>query len=368
MKYYYLDGTAKLGPYTLKEISSRNLSEKTMVFREDMSNWEPLSNFEELHKNKNEFEIEDKIALDEIKIEKTSSSRLKNTKINNLQKKTITIVSILIAIVLLGLLASYYYNRVTLSEKEARDASNRFFNILMVENSNAGDIEKLYPFFSEIGSRIAMKSICSINNISRRPDGDFDVFAAYQPDENNSYPIYLLIGKAKGSAIIKSSKGINYAYFDKVLEYGKKLGCLNGSEDDAQMGRIISEKKLRTTFNFLVEFKTQSLYDNIKSSSNVHYEYGWISGDVTITNNNDIDLYYGDIDCSIEFYDNSGQITHSSKIYLFNGVKAHSSASGSVYADSQRSARYKIIPTLNTNSLKDRIKDKIIEESSIGCY
>lgn len=49
MKYYYLDGIEKKGPYTLEEIRSRNLSSDTMIYREDKSNWLPLSDFEELN-------------------------------------------------------------------------------------------------------------------------------------------------------------------------------------------------------------------------------------------------------------------------------------------------------------------------------
>jgi hypothetical protein len=48
MKYYYLDGIEKKGPYTLEEILSRNLSSDTMIYREDKTNWIALSDFEEL--------------------------------------------------------------------------------------------------------------------------------------------------------------------------------------------------------------------------------------------------------------------------------------------------------------------------------
>lgn len=49
MKYYFLDGLEKKGPYTSNEIISRNLSCETLIFREDKSNWLPLSDFEELN-------------------------------------------------------------------------------------------------------------------------------------------------------------------------------------------------------------------------------------------------------------------------------------------------------------------------------
>ena len=49
MKYYYLDGIEKKGPYTLEEILSRNLSSDTIIYREDKTNWLALSDFEELN-------------------------------------------------------------------------------------------------------------------------------------------------------------------------------------------------------------------------------------------------------------------------------------------------------------------------------
>ena len=48
MKYYYLDGIEKKGPYSLAELRSRNLSSDTMVYREDKTNWFALSDFDEL--------------------------------------------------------------------------------------------------------------------------------------------------------------------------------------------------------------------------------------------------------------------------------------------------------------------------------
>ncbi len=51
MKYYYLEGIEKKGPYNIDEIKSRGLSAETLIFREDKKKWFPLSDFEELIKN-----------------------------------------------------------------------------------------------------------------------------------------------------------------------------------------------------------------------------------------------------------------------------------------------------------------------------
>jgi hypothetical protein len=49
MKYYYLEGIEKKGPYSLEEVKSRSLSKETMIYREDKDSWFPLSSFDELN-------------------------------------------------------------------------------------------------------------------------------------------------------------------------------------------------------------------------------------------------------------------------------------------------------------------------------
>lgn len=49
MKYYYLVGIDKLGPYTLAEILNRNLPAETLILRDDKNGWHPLSEFKELN-------------------------------------------------------------------------------------------------------------------------------------------------------------------------------------------------------------------------------------------------------------------------------------------------------------------------------
>jgi GYF domain 2 len=75
MKYYYLEGIEKKGPYTVEEIKSRGLSGETLIFREDKNNWHPLSVFEELIKTEKtdlnpseNFSEENSPKNDEIKI------------------------------------------------------------------------------------------------------------------------------------------------------------------------------------------------------------------------------------------------------------------------------------------------------------
>jgi hypothetical protein len=75
MKYYYLEGIEKKGPYSVEEIKSRCLSIETLIFREDKKQWFPLSDFEELINTEEiesipaeNFAIENSAAINEIKI------------------------------------------------------------------------------------------------------------------------------------------------------------------------------------------------------------------------------------------------------------------------------------------------------------
>jgi hypothetical protein len=356
MKYYYLDGIEKKGPYSLAELRSRNLSSDTMVYREGRQNWSRLSDFED---------INSKIELAPNKIKK----EIKNDNIKyDWNKKNNKKLFSSIIVIFLIIISYFVYQRFALSEETARETSNRFFNMLMMKNSNEDEIKKLYPDFDLIGYRIKFNNICTINNISRNSDGDYEVYASYEPNKMNNYPIYLVISRESNKTFIKSSKGINYAYYDKVLEYGKKKGCLTGNEDDITMGNIIREKKLRSDLEYETDMTMRTLYSNLKKSDDIKMEWGSISGNVTITNNNNVDFGYFDLECTVEFYNRSGQITSSEKVYGINEIKAHSSASGRVFSTSQNSTTYKIIPTImQTDDLKNKIRENIIAVTQYGC-
>ncbi len=69
MKYYYLEGIEKKGPYSKEEIKSRGLAVDTLIFRADKNKWFPLSDFEELIKTE---EVES-ITIENFAIENSSS-------------------------------------------------------------------------------------------------------------------------------------------------------------------------------------------------------------------------------------------------------------------------------------------------------
>lgn len=107
MKYYYLDGIEKKGPYTLEEILSRNLSSDTMIYREDKTNWLALSDFEELNQIET-IESEDVIIPIEVvsNIDKEETITTDEVKIK-LPKHTILILLILASIGIAALITFF---------------------------------------------------------------------------------------------------------------------------------------------------------------------------------------------------------------------------------------------------------------------
>lgn len=351
--YYYLDGLEKKGPFTKDEFVELKLSNNTLISRNDKSNWTPKSDFNEL-------------------MNYTDSDSLKSNKVgsnsgNSNQSKTrFFLSSLVLAIVII--VALVIYNQNSLDEKSAKDISLKFFNMLTVKNNSSEDFEKIYPSFRSIGNRVVFNNICEITNLTKNDEGDYEIFASYKPNKITNHQIYLLVSKENGFVFIKSSKGINYAYYDNVLNFGKKKGCLSGSEDDVKMGLIIVEKNLKYNLELETKLQIQDLYSKIKKTSNIQKEYGYAHGDVTISNESNIFLSNYDFTCRIEFYDSNGQITSSEKLNFWEGIPRHGSASSSIYSSKENSSTFKIIFNLNDNELiLNKLKEDVIEKTNFGC-
>jgi hypothetical protein len=285
----------------------------------------------------------------------------------NIKDKRNLIISVFLTVILVS--GYFIYERLSLTKEDARDTSKRVFNMLMMKNLNETELGILYPAFDLMGSWVILQQVPVINNISRNSDGDYEVYATYRPNKFYSYSIFLLIGRENNNTIIKSSKGINYAYYDKVFEYGKKKGCLTGNEDDIAMGMIISDKSLRSDLNFKTEQKINSIYYNIKIKSNLKENYGYVTGNVIIMNNNNFVFEFPDLQCRIDFYDRNNQITDSKNETFMGDVGAYGSASTMVYSPANNSVTYKVTPIINNSSLlfKNKVKDLIIQEEEYGC-
>lgn len=350
MKYYYLDGANKLGPFSKEEILSKNLNDKTLIFREDKDNWFPLLEFDELNPKNEVF----------------------NSK-QNIQKKNFWHIKrnknlfVVFFIVIFSIIGFGLYKHFSFTEKEARKTANIFFNMLMVENQNIKAFDLIYPDYKKISNYTIFKKKPKINSILKNENGDYEVYAAIDNKSFNKQ-IYLLLSKKNNTVYIKSSKGINYAHYNNLLEYGKKKGCLTGEEDDIEIGLKIKEKNLQWDFDIETSIVKSTIEKNIKIYDKIENRYGYISGNVTITNNNNnFDIEYGDLDCYIEFYDSQGNIVNSDKL-LFYTINANSSKSSNVFSIGNAD-RYKIKTKINDSEyLQNKIRDIVLKQTINNCY
>jgi hypothetical protein len=124
MKYYYLDGIEKKGPYTKEEILSRNLSPDTLIYREDKTNWTTLSNLEELN-------VIEPIESKDISVS-VSESQVEHEDIkDNIESKKILLpkntVLILYIVVSIGLAALITYLQQKVNYNKISDDINLLF-------------------------------------------------------------------------------------------------------------------------------------------------------------------------------------------------------------------------------------------------
>lgn len=184
MKYYYLDGIEKKGPYTLEEILSRNLSSDTMIYREDKTNWLALSDFDELNPIETiesddiKITLEDKANVDEKDTIITDEVKIK------LPKYTILILLIVASIGIASLITYFQqrndYNKIN-DEINALFKGKSSISDYSVEDYTDG---KLYDVVYHKGDKIL--------NVLQMPDyiTANDITLAEEPyvnpnDDNN---------------------------------------------------------------------------------------------------------------------------------------------------------------------------------------
>lgn len=353
MKYYYLDGLNKNGAFSVEEIKEKNLSHETLILREDKTEWLPLSQFSEL--------------MNQVEINSISDKPFYERNNFNPYKQMIKRKYLIVIGLIMILATSFFaYQKFSLTENDAREISNRFFNLMMTKDNYKSQNE-VYPSLQQNFARILFKNICKINNISKNEDGDYEVYATYNFTNTKSYPIYLIIGRVDGVNIIKESRGISYAYYDKVLEYGKKTGYLTGQEYDVEMETIINERLLRKNLLLASNIKFMQIKQQIKTKDNLKVEFGHIMGNVTIINNSNFSFGYYDLSCKVDFYDKNGDIISSDDVLSINGVDAYSSVTGSVLTPNMNASSYKIIPLYNGGEdFTNRVRELVINDTKSG--
>ena len=257
----------------------------------------------------------------------------------------------------------------SISEKDATETAERFFSLSTMKNNN-DKIQEIYPKYNKIGEHIFFKNKCSISNISETSNGDYEVYANYFSNDNNSIPILLVIGMENGNTIIKYSKGINFSYYDKTYDYAKKKGCINGNENDIELGEIIKNKGLYSELEDETDVLGNNLHTKLRiNSNNLTYENGLVTGNVTIFNNSEIDLSYSDIECKINLLDEHGNVLKSIDLNAYEGIKANNMANIRVYSTFNGEvfmSNDKIVFN-NSTSLRNKLKESIIKNTNIGC-
>lgn len=263
----------------------------------------------------------------------------------------------------------FLYQKLSITEEDARENANRLFSMMTMDNLDNKLVGEIYPDFSNINNYIIFKHKCIITNISKNSDGDFEVYANYKLNANNIYPIFLIIGKENNKIIIKSSKGLCYAYYNKLLEYGKKRGCLVGYENDVEMSLIIKDKNLKALYDIDRVSKYTEIKKNIEVESNLSVsDFGYLTGNINLFNKNNFDLSSSDFDCELILYDSIDKVVHSQKIYFIGGLNSDGSASSSVMTSSYNSVKFNVKIKLNEEyGLSNKIETFVIQEASNNC-
>ena len=147
-----------------------------------------------------------------------------------------------------------------------------------------------------------------------------------------------------------------------------KLGCLTGSENDAEIERVISEKKLRSKLDYLADLELFTIKNRIDITGKVYNNWGYFNGTLVVTNNTPYSFEYGELKCSVNFLSSSGTIIDSDDIFI-SSLMPYASTSSTVYSSAGSATKYEYIVDVQTSySLKNKVKDYIIRTTSENCY
>ena len=345
-KYWIIVENQQQGPYDFKELFSHNINAKSKVWHNGLEDWiefESLPDYTDY--------------LDFIKEQ--------NVKAKKNWKKKLSLIFLGILFFLAGI---FLYNTFSLSKDIAEEEAQRLFSLLSIENPDTKELELLYPNFTDIGQRLVLKGKIEINNISKNSSGNFDVFATY----NQRTPINVEVSRENFKNKIISSKGLSYYYYNQIRNYGIKKGCLTGNEDDIELGRIVKSKDLESNLNIDTATKIAEYYDNIKKEENIYESGGYfptLSGNVTITNNNNVYLDNSSIKCNLLILDYNGNVIESSPLYFFNTIRPHSSESARVYSTIPNGAsKYRVEFDVNiSENISNLLKEEVIRNIKKNC-
>lgn len=178
MKYYYLDGIEKKGPYTLAELKSRNLSPDTLIYKEGRQNWKRLSDFEDMKKISDNTPNEKSIKINDIKKNNPKDIKIK------LPSYTILLLLMFFSLLMSGLIV--YIQQKSNYDKINAEIDSLFKGKTTISDYYCGDYldGKLYDVVYN-PSETSISGI-NFNNASVKANGitlDFQPFKS----ENDKY-------------------------------------------------------------------------------------------------------------------------------------------------------------------------------------
>lgn len=345
-KYWIIIGKEQKGPFDFEELSKYNISPKSKVWYNGIKDWTVFESLPDF------LEYQNYIKEQTIKKKKNSNK----------------LFLIIIAVIFVSILSFFLFNKFSFTEEMAKKETERLFSLLSLENPNQDELEKIYPNYSKIGQRLLLKEKIEINNVSKNSLGNYDVFATY----NKKIPITIEVTRENFENKILSSKGLSYYYYNEIRNYGIKKGCLTGNENDIELGIKVKNKDLESNLNIDTAAKIAEYYDNIKKDENIYETGGYfptLSGNVTITNNNNVYLDYSSIKCNLLMLDSNGNVIESSPLYFFNTIRPHSSESARVYSTIPNGAsKYRVEFDVNiSKNISNLLKQEVISNVNKSC-
>lgn len=187
-EYYYLDGIDKKGPFTKDEIIAKNLSPSTLIYFDGLSNWQPISQTEDLNQPV-------------VVVEEVVNSYIDE---KNDDKKTgipnkIKVSSFLVAIIFLAL--------------------TTFLSYLYTNNQKEADLKKIESEINDVFD--GKEEICDFE--SSGVSGGFQALDLFTPNDNEGKRLVEYYNCKNGGWTVFTLKRLNNG-FDYTETYSTDMG------------------------------------------------------------------------------------------------------------------------------------------------
>ena len=211
---------------------------------------------------------------------------------------------------LLLLFVSLFYSCET--EKSKKDKCEEIVKtfIANLPLDNYEVLYKKYPDFQKV-KRYWKVNDFKITSTSIDDDGSVSVIGTSEQLGN----ILFNLKKDNGKYIIINSKGLASVFNTPIYKYCKKIGCIGINNYDKDISQICSEKEME--FNALVYKIKNNIEQNVMvQNNNLTYNYGYVSGDVTVKNHSRFSIPGRYYELYFHFLNSNGDIVFTKKEIL----------------------------------------------------